>query len=73
MIATEFTADDGSPDTKTAKAVAQGCLARGLMLLTCGPWNNTVRWIPPLIVSADQVDEAVGIFRDALAEVRGGT
>jgi 4-aminobutyrate aminotransferase len=68
MIATEFTAADGSPATKTAKAVAQGCMERGLMLLTCGPWNNTVRWIPPLIVKADQIDEAVGIFRAALAD-----
>jgi 4-aminobutyrate aminotransferase len=71
MIATEFTADDGSPDTKTAKAVAAGCLERGLMLLTCGPWNNTVRWIPPLIVTADQIDEGVQIFRAALADVQG--
>jgi 4-aminobutyrate aminotransferase len=70
MIATEFTTDEGSPDTKTAKAVAESCLERGLMLLTCGPWNNTVRWIPPLVVTADQIDEAVGIFRAALADVQ---
>jgi 4-aminobutyrate aminotransferase len=71
MIATEFTDEDGSPATKAAKAVAQACMERGLMLLTCGPWNNTVRWIPPLIVSGEQMDEAVGIFREALAEVTG--
>jgi 4-aminobutyrate aminotransferase len=44
-------------------------MERGLMLLTCGPWNNTVRWIPPLIVTADQIDEAIAIFRAALADV----
>jgi 4-aminobutyrate aminotransferase len=71
MIATEFTSEDGTPATEAAKAVVKACLERGLMLLTCGPWNNTVRWIPPLIVSADQVDEAVGVFRDALSEVKG--
>jgi 4-aminobutyrate aminotransferase len=71
MIATEFSAEDGAPATNAAKAVTQGCLERGLMLLTCGPWNNTVRWIPPLVVSAGQVDEGVGIFRDALSEVMG--
>jgi 4-aminobutyrate aminotransferase len=73
MIATEFTAEDGSPATEAAKAVAQRCLDLGLMLLTCGPWNNTVRWIPPLIVTADQIDEAVGVFRTALADVQRDT
>ena len=73
MIATEFTAEDGTPATKVAKAVREACLERRLMLLTCGPWNNTVRWIPPLIVTEDQVDEAVEIFRDALQEVVAGS
>ena len=73
MIATEFTAGDGSPATTEAKAVAEACLERGLMLLTCGTWNNTVRWIPPLIVTSDQIDEAVEVFRAALAQVRRET
>ncbi len=72
MVATEFTAADGSPATKVAKGLRKACLDRGLMLLTCGPWNNTVRWIPPLIVTEDQIDEAVGIFRAALADMMAG-
>ena len=39
----------------------------GLLLLTCGPAHNVVRWIAPLDVTADEVDEALGIFRRALA------
>jgi 4-aminobutyrate aminotransferase-like enzyme len=41
------------------------------MLLTCGPWDNTVRWIPPLVVSEGQINEALGIFREALQETLG--
>jgi 4-aminobutyrate aminotransferase-like enzyme len=37
-----------------------------LLLLTCGPWDNTVRWIPPLNVSAEQIDLAVSVFAAAL-------
>jgi 4-aminobutyrate aminotransferase len=74
MIASEFTAADpstgsgqrGTPATDLAKAVVQGCLKRKLMLLTCGPWGNTVRWIPPLVVTSEQIEEAVAIFREAL-------
>ena len=68
MIGVEFTLPDGSPATELAKAVAQGCLERQLLLLTCGPWNNTVRWIPPLTVTREQVSEALAAFKDALAE-----
>jgi 4-aminobutyrate aminotransferase len=71
MIAAEFTAPDGTPAADMAKAVVKGCLKRRLLLLTCGPWNNTVRWIPPLVVSAEQIDRAVHIFRQAVAEAGG--
>jgi 4-aminobutyrate aminotransferase-like enzyme len=69
MVATEFTAQDGTPATDVAKAVRETCLERGLMLLTCGPWGNTVRWIPPLVVTRNQIDEAITIFRASLADV----
>jgi 4-aminobutyrate aminotransferase len=68
MIGTEFSASDGSPAQALGKAVVRGCLKRHLMLLTCGPWDNTVRWIPPLVVTPAQVDEALATFREALAE-----
>jgi 4-aminobutyrate aminotransferase len=68
MIGAEFTAPNGTPAIDLAKAVVKGCLERQLLLLTCGPWNNTVRWIPPLVVTSEQVEEALAAFRDALAE-----
>ena len=71
MIGTEFRSPDRKPDKATAKAVAHACLDRKLMLLTCGPWDNTIRWIPPLIVKPEQIDEGLHIFRAALEEVLG--
>ena len=68
MIGVEFTAPDGSPATDLAKALGKGCLKRHLLLLTCGPWSNTVRWIPPLTVTREQMEEALTTFKDALAE-----
>jgi 4-aminobutyrate aminotransferase len=69
MIAAEFTNPDGTPAADLAKAVIKGCLERRLLLLSCGTWGNTVRWIPPLTVTEDQIQEAVAIFRAALLEV----
>ena len=69
MVAAEFTTADGKPDTTTAKAIRVKCLEQGLMLLTCGPYGNVIRWIPPLIVTQGQLDEALEIFEDAVAKV----
>lgn len=71
MIGTEFRDPDRKPDKTTAKAVVHACLDRKLMLLTCGPWDNTIRWIPPLVVTPEQIDEGLRIFRSALEEVLG--
>jgi 4-aminobutyrate aminotransferase len=68
MAATEFTSD-GKPDQETAKSVQKACLDRNLLLLTCGTFENVIRWIPPLIVSKEQIDEAVSIFEQAITEV----
>jgi 4-aminobutyrate aminotransferase len=68
MIGAEFTAPDRTPATGLVKAVVNGCLKRHLMLLTCGPWGNTIRWIPPLVVTQEQVEEALAAFKGALAE-----
>ena len=60
----EHQVDD--PDGPTAKALIGKCLENGLLLLTCGPHDNTVRWIPPLVVTAEQIGEGIEIFERAL-------
>lgn len=68
MVGTEFTQGD-KPDKTTAKAVQAACLARNLLLLTCGAYENTIRWIPPLVVNEAQIDAALTVFEDALGDV----
>ena len=71
MIGAEFTDPEGKPDAVTAKAVLASCLEQGLLLLTCGSWDNTVRFIPPLVVSEGQIDEALRIFEHGLTSANG--
>ncbi len=68
MVAAEFGASR-HPDKSTTKAVQEACLERDLLLLTCGTYENVIRWIPPLIVTPDQIDEALSIFENVLKEV----
>jgi 4-aminobutyrate aminotransferase len=69
MVGTEFVDANGKPDKATAKAIVHIAEERGLLLLTCGTYDNTIRWIPPLIVTEAQVNDALQIFRDALVAV----
>ena len=70
MVGTEFTRN-GQPDKDTAKAIQKACLERNLILLTCGTYENVIRWIPPLIVTVAQIETALDIFAAALEEVAG--
>lgn len=69
MIGVEFRTPERKPDKATTKAIAQACFDRKLMLLTCGTYDNVIRWIPPLVVTEKQVDEAVDIFVDSLKSI----
>lgn len=71
MLATELVDGAGQPSGRLARRVLDEAERRGLLLLACGPQGNVVRWIPPLIVTAEQVDEAVSIYADALEAARG--
>ncbi len=71
MIATEFTTTGGEPWTDRAKSVTKAALQEGLLLLTCGTYDNIIRWIPPLVVNEAQVKEALGMFERALTTARG--
>jgi 4-aminobutyrate aminotransferase-like enzyme len=65
MVGTEFTVD-GKPAADLATRVQQACIQRDLLLLTCGTYGNVIRWIPPLVVNAAQIDAALGVFNEAL-------
>ncbi len=66
MIASEFTDPQGEPWTERAKAVARAAYQQGLLLLTCGSYDNVIRWIPPLIVNASQIEDGLEKFQAAL-------
>jgi 4-aminobutyrate aminotransferase len=65
MVGVEFSRD-GRPDAAAASRVQAECIRRDLLLLTCGAYGNVIRWIPPLVVNAEQIDAALAIFNQAL-------
>ena len=66
MVGCEFSTPEGQPNPAMAQAAQRVAADRGLLLLTCGAWNQVVRMIPALVVNAEQIDKAVNIWADAL-------
>lgn len=68
MVGTEIVDADGRPDATRCAAVLEHMVAESrVVMMSCGPFGSTIRWIPPLVVSAAQVDRAVEAFDKALA------
>ena len=55
------------PDAARTSAVAQACHAAGLLTLTCGTYGNVLRFLPPLVITDEQVDRGLEILAASLA------
>jgi 4-aminobutyrate aminotransferase/(S)-3-amino-2-methylpropionate transaminase len=71
MIAAEFVDPaTGNPDGAVAKAVAAYAHSQGVITLTCGTWGNVIRFLPPLSISDELLDEALDVLTTALEETK---
>ena len=68
MIAIELTRPGTlEPDPAAAAAVAAFCHKAGLLVLTCGTFGNVLRFLPPLVIGEDLLEEGLDILADAFA------
>jgi 4-aminobutyrate aminotransferase/(S)-3-amino-2-methylpropionate transaminase len=72
MLAIELTRPGTlDPDPATTAAAARACHQAGLVTLTCGTFGNVIRFLPPLVIGEDLLDEGLSILEDAFAAVGG--
>src|SRR3954452_7291442 len=70
MLAIEMTRPGTlDPDPATTAAVSRACHQAGLVTLTCGTFGNVIRFLPPLVIGEDLLDEGLAILEDAFASV----
>jgi 4-aminobutyrate aminotransferase / (S)-3-amino-2-methylpropionate transaminase / 5-aminovalerate transaminase len=55
------------PDAALAKAVADAAHAQGVIVLTCGTYGNVLRFLPPLAISDELLEEALDVLAEVLA------
>jgi 4-aminobutyrate aminotransferase len=69
MVGTEFIVDGTQAKAKPlVKEIIHKAEEKGLLLLSCGTYDNTLRWIPPLNVTSEQINDGLQIFGEALQE-----
>ena len=68
MLAIELVSDPATrqPDADTATAVVETAAERGLLLLKSGIYSNCIRVLAPLVLTDAELDEALGVWEDAL-------
>lgn len=71
MIALELSDSAGSPDAETAAYIRDECLKLNMLLATCGPYNNVLRWAPPLTISEDEIQQGIQIFKEVIKKKWG--
>ena len=54
------------PDPLRTAAVARACHGAGLLVLTCGTYGNVLRFLPPLVISEEQVSRGLDILAESL-------
>lgn len=62
MVAVEFAKKDGTPDADFTKQVQQRAQDAGLLLLTCGVYGNVIRFLFPLTIEEEVLDEGLAIL-----------
>ncbi len=73
MLAIELVKDRGTkePDAELATRVAEAAFERGLLLLKAGIHSNCIRVLVPLVITDEQLSEALGAWEEALEAVAG--
>jgi 4-aminobutyrate aminotransferase / (S)-3-amino-2-methylpropionate transaminase / 5-aminovalerate transaminase len=68
MLAIELVDDPATkaPAPELATKVVEAAAERGLLLLKSGIYSNCIRVLVPLVITDGQLDEALGVWEDAL-------
>ena len=70
MVGVELVVPDGSGDPlPRAPEASRKAIQRGLLVYPGGHWPNVIAYLPPLIIDTDDIDVAVGITDEVLADL----
>ncbi len=72
MLAIELVKDHQTkqPAAEEAKVLAKFCLDKGLIVLVCGIYGNVLRFMPPLVITDEQLDKGLSTLEEGIVSIR---
>lgn len=58
-----------TPASEETKKISQYCYEHGLITITAGSYSNVIRVLVPLVITNEQMDEALDVLESAIANV----
>ncbi len=71
MLVVEFVKDRKTkePDMDFAMAVIKKAVSNGLILIRAGLYTNCIRFLPPIVITDEQLNEGMDVIENAIQEV----
>jgi 4-aminobutyrate aminotransferase/(S)-3-amino-2-methylpropionate transaminase len=72
MLAIELVGDRETkkPAAEEASALVKYCIDHGVVILVCGTFNNVIRFLPPLVITDQELNKGLSIIEEGLASLR---
>jgi 4-aminobutyrate aminotransferase / (S)-3-amino-2-methylpropionate transaminase / 5-aminovalerate transaminase len=58
-----------APAAEETKKITQHCYEHGLITITAGSYSNVIRVLVPLVMTSEQMDEALAVLESAIGSV----
>lgn len=74
MLVVEFVKnqDTKEPDMDFAMAVIKKSVSKGVILIRAGLYTNCIRFLPPIVITDEQLHEGLDVIEQSIAEVLAG-
>jgi len=73
MVGVEMVRDRGTkdPDGDIVGRLMREAMSRGVITVSCGMYHNVLRHLVPLVITDEQLDEALDVLADSVLAARG--
>ena len=58
-----------NPNTAAMNAVVKYCQSKGVLVLTAGTYSNVIRFLPPLVISDELLNDALNVLEEGFASL----
>ncbi len=57
------------PNTEAMNAVVKYCQSKGVLILTAGTYSNVIRFLPPIVITDELLQDALSVLDEAFASL----